>query len=181
MIDAIAVLSGVPFSIVRVEMLNRWWPGATLAKWISALAAGIAKYVATIRGRPSDVHQRLGHRCDPEPRTGIRVNRETCRGSGTWLSRLASGSLRGPRRPRSRSEARRPDFDQRELAERPVGTFCDEIEARNTDIARAVGQQTNLAARPYGKMVGHEADLNSGTASPTPVRGPAATSYPQGR
>lgn len=63
---------------------------------------------------------------------------------------------------RSRSGATRPDFDQHELAEQVVEAFCDGIEARNIDITRAIGQRANLAARTYGKFVGHEADLNFG-------------------
>ncbi|WP_377194336.1 type II toxin-antitoxin system VapC family toxin [Ruegeria meonggei] len=63
---------------------------------------------------------------------------------------------------RSRSGVTRPDFNQHELAEQIVETFCDEIEARNIDITRAIGQRANLAARTYGKMVGHKADLNFG-------------------
>jgi ribonuclease VapC len=63
---------------------------------------------------------------------------------------------------RSRSGTTRPDFDQHELAEQVVEAFCDDIEARNIDITRAIGQRANLAARTYGKFVGHEADLNFG-------------------
>ena len=63
---------------------------------------------------------------------------------------------------RSRSGATRPDFDQHDLAEQIVEAFCDNIEARNIDITRAIGQRANLAARTYGKMVGHAADLNLG-------------------
>ncbi len=63
---------------------------------------------------------------------------------------------------RSRSGATRPDFHRHELAEQIVETFCDDIEVRNIDITRAIGQRANLAARTYGKMVGHEADLNFG-------------------
>lgn len=63
---------------------------------------------------------------------------------------------------RSRSGAIRPNFEQHEAAEKIVEAFCDSIRARNIDITHAVGQRANMAARTYGKMVGHEADLNLG-------------------
>lgn len=63
---------------------------------------------------------------------------------------------------RSRSGTTRPDFDQHALAEEIVEAFCDDIEARDIDITRAIGQRASLAARTYGKMVGHAADLNFG-------------------
>jgi len=63
---------------------------------------------------------------------------------------------------RSRSAVKLPDFGQHELAEQVVEAFCDDIEARNIDITGAIGQRANLAARTYGKFVGHEADLNFG-------------------
>ena len=63
---------------------------------------------------------------------------------------------------RSRSGAKRPTPDQHELAEKVVETFCDDIEARNIDITRAIGQRAILVARTYGKMIGHEAGLNFG-------------------
>lgn len=63
---------------------------------------------------------------------------------------------------RSRSGAKRPNCEQHEEAEQIVDAFCKEINARNIDITQAVGARANLAARTYGKMVGHGADLNFG-------------------
>ncbi|MEM8975163.1 MAG: type II toxin-antitoxin system VapC family toxin [Pseudomonadota bacterium] len=63
---------------------------------------------------------------------------------------------------RARSGKTRPDFEQSEAAEVLVNEFCDDLEARNIDITRAIGQRAILAARTYGKFVGHDADLNLG-------------------
>ena len=63
---------------------------------------------------------------------------------------------------RSRSGAQRPTPEQFEAAEKIVAAFCDSIDAKDISITGAVGTRAMLAARTYGKMVGHKADLNFG-------------------
>ena len=72
---------------------------------------------------------------------------------------------------RSRSGARRPSPEQFEIAEQVVSEFCDSLKASDVDITHAVGQRALLAARTYGKFIGHEADLNFGDCFRLCLRG----------
>jgi len=63
---------------------------------------------------------------------------------------------------RSRSGKVRPTPEQFEIAEEVIGAFCDSIGAKTITITPAVEKRALFAARTYGKMVGHEADLNFG-------------------
>lgn len=63
---------------------------------------------------------------------------------------------------RSRSGATRPTSEQCETAEKTVDAFCASIEAKDITITPSIGAKALMAARTYGKMVGHEADLNFG-------------------
>ena len=63
---------------------------------------------------------------------------------------------------RIRSGARKPTPEQFDAAETVVNDFVDMLEARDISITPAIGQKALVAARTYGKHVGHEADLNFG-------------------
>jgi len=63
---------------------------------------------------------------------------------------------------RSRSGARLPTPEQLNAAEAIVDNFCEKIEASDISISAAVGRKALDAARRYGKITGHEADLNFG-------------------
>lgn len=63
---------------------------------------------------------------------------------------------------RSRSGAVRPTPEQFAAAEQIVEAFCDSIDASEIPITPEIGQRALLAARTYGKFVGHAADLNFG-------------------
>ncbi len=63
---------------------------------------------------------------------------------------------------RSRSGALRPTPEQFEAAEKIIEAFCDSIDAREVSVTPEIGQGALLAARTYGKFVGHAADLNFG-------------------
>ena len=63
---------------------------------------------------------------------------------------------------RSRSGAIRPTPKQFEAAEGIIEAFCDSIDASEVSITPEIGQGALVAARTYGKFVGHAADLNFG-------------------
>jgi len=63
---------------------------------------------------------------------------------------------------RSRSGPTRPTPEQLEIAEQITNAFCESIKASDITITPSVGTRALRAARTYGKMVGHEADLNFG-------------------
>lgn len=63
---------------------------------------------------------------------------------------------------RSQSGKRRPTPEQFAEAERITDAFCADIGAKDITITPTIGKKALLAARTYGKFVGHEADLNFG-------------------
>ncbi len=63
---------------------------------------------------------------------------------------------------RSRSGENRPTSEQLGLSEKIVNEFCDRIEAKEINITPLIGQTAIQVARRYGKLVGHEANLNFG-------------------
>jgi len=63
---------------------------------------------------------------------------------------------------RIRSGARKPTPEQFDAAETVVNDFVELLGAEDITITPAIGQQALVAARTYGKHVGHEADLNFG-------------------
>lgn len=63
---------------------------------------------------------------------------------------------------RSRSGARLPTPEQLNAAEAIVDGFCEKIEATDISISAAIGRKALDAAKRYGKITGHDADLNFG-------------------
>jgi ribonuclease VapC len=63
---------------------------------------------------------------------------------------------------RSRSGERKPTPEQFQAAVVVVETFFRGINANEITITGAIGDKALAAASRYGKMVGHEADLNFG-------------------
>lgn len=63
---------------------------------------------------------------------------------------------------RLRSGARKPTPEQFDAAGIVINDFVEMLEASDITITPAIGQQALIAARTYGKHVGHAADLNFG-------------------
>ena len=63
---------------------------------------------------------------------------------------------------RIRSGDRKPTPEQFEAAEAVLDEFIDALKAEEITITPSIGHTALVAARTYGKQVGHEADLNFG-------------------